>query len=61
MLEEQKLKLQLALEKLEDINREILMLRHFEELTNAEAVSVLGLQPTAANNYSPIRAWHHSR
>ncbi len=50
MLEEQKLKLQLALEKLEDIDREILVLRHFEELTNAEAAAVLGLQPTAANN-----------
>jgi RNA polymerase sigma-70 factor, ECF subfamily len=47
---EQKLKLQSALDELEPIDREILVLRHFEEITNAEAAAVLGLRPTAANN-----------
>jgi RNA polymerase sigma-70 factor (ECF subfamily) len=39
-----------ALESLEPIDREVLVLRHFEELTNAEAAAVLGLKPTAASN-----------
>jgi RNA polymerase sigma-70 factor (ECF subfamily) len=48
--EEQKIRLQVALDELEPIDREILVLRHFEELSNAEAAAVLGLRPTAANN-----------
>ena len=47
---EQKLQLQTALDQLEPIDREILVLRHFEEMTNAESAAVLGLRPTAANN-----------
>ena len=35
---------------MEPIDREILALRHFEELTNGEAAEVLGLSKTAANN-----------
>ena len=32
------------------MDREILALRHFEQLTNGEAARVLGLSKTAANN-----------
>jgi RNA polymerase sigma-70 factor (ECF subfamily) len=32
------------------MDREILALRHFEELSNGEAALVLGLSKTAANN-----------
>jgi RNA polymerase sigma-70 factor, ECF subfamily len=32
------------------IDREVLALRHFEELTNAETAEVLGLQKSAASN-----------
>ena len=38
-----------ALESLSEIDREVLALRHFEELTNQEVASVLGLQPKAAS------------
>ena len=33
-----------------EIDREVLTLRHFESLSNAEAAQVLGLTKTAANN-----------
>jgi RNA polymerase sigma-70 factor (ECF subfamily) len=39
-----------ALDGLEPLDREVLVLRHFEELTNAETAAVLGLQKTAASN-----------
>jgi RNA polymerase sigma-70 factor (ECF subfamily) len=39
-----------ALSAMEPIDREVLILRHFEELTNAETAEVLGLQKTAASN-----------
>ena len=32
------------------MDREILALRHFEQLSNGEAAQVLGLSKTAANN-----------
>lgn len=48
--EEQRLRLQRALDDLPQIDREILVLRHFEELSNGETAAVLGLRPTAANN-----------
>ena len=35
---------------MDPIDREVLVLRHFEELTNAEAARVLGLEKTAASN-----------
>ena len=35
---------------MDPIDREILALRHFEELSNGEADDVLGLSKTAANN-----------
>jgi RNA polymerase sigma-70 factor (ECF subfamily) len=39
-----------VLEGLEPIDREILALRHFEQLTNLECSQVLALTPTTANN-----------
>ncbi len=43
-------KLQEALNSLDPLDREVLALRHFEELTNAETAAVLGIQKTAASN-----------
>jgi RNA polymerase sigma-70 factor (ECF subfamily) len=39
-----------ALDRMDPVDREILALRHFEELTNNEAAAVLGLQKSAASN-----------
>jgi RNA polymerase sigma-70 factor (ECF subfamily) len=47
---ERQLQLQAVLNGLDETDREILALRHFEELTNGEAAQVLGLSKTAANN-----------
>jgi RNA polymerase sigma-70 factor, ECF subfamily len=41
--------LETALEGMAPIDREVLILRHFEELTNNEVAEVLGLQPKAAS------------
>ncbi len=38
-----------AIEGLDPTDREVLALRHFEELTNQEAAVVLGIQPAAAS------------
>lgn len=46
---EQKIRLQEALNSLDPIDREILALRHFEEMTNGEAAQVLGLDKSAAS------------
>jgi RNA polymerase sigma-70 factor (ECF subfamily) len=46
---EQKLRLQEAINSLEAIDREILALRHFEQLSNGEAAQVLELDPSAAS------------
>ena len=46
---EQQLLLQEALNALDPLDREIIALRHFEELSNAEAAQVLGLEPSAAS------------
>ena len=35
---------------MDPIDREVLALRHFEELSNAETAQVLGLQKSAASN-----------
>ena len=43
-------RLQDALNVLEPIDREVLTLRHFEELSNSETAEVLGLSKTAASN-----------
>jgi len=39
-----------ALEKMDPIDREVLALRHFEDLGNDEAADVLGLKKAAASN-----------
>src|SRR5215813_4462783 len=46
---EQKIRLQEALNSLEPIDREILALRHFEQLSNAETAQVLGIDKSAAS------------
>ena len=43
-------KIQDALDAMDSLDREIITLRHFEELSNAEAAKVLGLSKTAASN-----------
>jgi RNA polymerase sigma-70 factor (ECF subfamily) len=47
---ELKLRVQEALNSMDPIDREILTLRHFEQLSNAEAALVLGIKETAAAN-----------
>ena len=47
---ERQLRLQEALNGMDPLDREILALRHFEELSNCEAATVLGLSKTAASN-----------
>jgi RNA polymerase sigma-70 factor (ECF subfamily) len=42
-------KLEAALDQMDPLDREVLMLRHFEELSNAEVAALLGLQPPAAS------------
>jgi RNA polymerase sigma-70 factor (ECF subfamily) len=39
-----------ALESMEPIDREVLVLRHFEQFQNAEVAVILGLAPTTASN-----------
>ena len=45
---EQKQQLHAALDAIDPIDREVLALRHFEQLTNVEAARVLGIQERAA-------------
>src|SRR5437660_1251576 len=47
---ELKLRVQEALNGMDAHDREVLILRHFEELSNAEAAQVLGIRPSAAVN-----------
>jgi RNA polymerase sigma-70 factor (ECF subfamily) len=47
---EMQLKLQEALNGMDPIDREVLVLRHFEELSNGETAALLGLQKAAASN-----------
>jgi RNA polymerase sigma-70 factor (ECF subfamily) len=47
---EMQLRLQEALNGMDPIDREVLTLRHFEELSNSETAQVLGLQKAAASN-----------
>jgi RNA polymerase sigma-70 factor (ECF subfamily) len=42
--------LQQAIAAMSELDQEIIALRHFEDLTNAETAEALGLQPTAASN-----------
>ena len=43
-------RLQEALNRMDPLDREILVLRHFEELSNVETARVLGLERTAASH-----------
>lgn len=47
---ELKLKLEEKLNSLDEIDREVLALRHFEQLSNTEAAQVLGISDSAASN-----------
>src|SRR5262245_43220823 len=47
--EEMRLRLQEALNSMDPIDREVVVLRHFEELSNVEAAEVLGIEPPAAS------------
>ena len=46
---EVQLQIQAALNGMDAIDREIIALRHFEELSNAEAAEVLGLETSTAS------------
>lgn len=50
MRQERMEQLRAALEGMEELDREVLALRHFEHLTNNEVADVLGLQKAAASN-----------
>ncbi len=47
---EMRVRLQDVLNAMDPIDREVLVLRHFEELTNGETAAILGLQKAAASN-----------
>jgi RNA polymerase sigma-70 factor (ECF subfamily) len=47
---ELKLRVQEAINSMDPNDREVLILRHYEELSNSEAAQVLGIKPTAAVN-----------
>jgi RNA polymerase sigma-70 factor (ECF subfamily) len=47
---EMQIKLQEALNGMDPLDREVLTLRHFEELSNGETAAVLGIQKSAASN-----------
>jgi RNA polymerase sigma-70 factor (ECF subfamily) len=46
---EMQLQLQDALNSMDPIDREVVVLRHFEELNNVETAAVLGIEPPAAS------------
>jgi RNA polymerase sigma-70 factor, ECF subfamily len=50
MRAEQQAQLEATLNSLDPLDREILTLRHFEELSNTEVAQVLGLSKSAASN-----------
>ena len=50
MREERMEQVRAALDGMEELDREVLALRHFEHLTNNEVADVLGLQKAAASN-----------
>lgn len=50
MRAEQQIRLEAILNSMEPIDREVLTLRHFEELANVEVAQVLGLSKSAASN-----------
>lgn len=48
--DETRLRVQDALNQMDEIDREVLVLRHFEDLTNAEVSQVLSINASAASN-----------
>ena len=48
--EEEIQQLQSALESMNDTDREVIAMRHFEHLNNQQVAEVLGISPTAASN-----------
>ncbi len=50
MRAEMQVKLQEAINSMDEIDREIIALRHFEELKNSEAAELLGLSKAASSN-----------
>jgi RNA polymerase sigma-70 factor (ECF subfamily) len=46
---EQALRLEIALNSMDPLDREVLVLRHFEQLSNTETAQVLSIQPAAAS------------
>ena len=50
MRAEIKMQLEQALNEMEEIDREVLALRHFEQLSNVETAEVLGIGRSAASN-----------
>jgi RNA polymerase sigma-70 factor (ECF subfamily) len=51
---------QAAIEELDDIDREVILMRHFEQLSNSEAAAALGLsEPAASMRY--LRAMRRLR
>jgi RNA polymerase sigma-70 factor (ECF subfamily) len=47
---ETQVRVQEALNAMDSIDREVLILRHFEMLNNEETAQALGLKPSAASN-----------
>jgi RNA polymerase sigma-70 factor (ECF subfamily) len=47
---ETKLQLEEALNSMDDIDREVVALRNFEQLSNAETAQALGINESAASN-----------
>ena len=50
MREEARAKIEAALQEMDEIDREVLLLRHFEDLSNKEVSAVLQIQENAASN-----------
>jgi RNA polymerase sigma-70 factor (ECF subfamily) len=50
MRAEMQIRLQEALNSMDPMDREVLALRHFEELSNSETAEVLGIKKSAASN-----------
>ena len=46
---ERKLRLREALDRMDELDREILVLRHYEQMTNGDAAAALGLDKSAAS------------